>query len=177
MTNHDRTPSIQQSNIDTSSPRRKTFTPQRKSLSSDSEKVPKDPKSIPLRPLDVPLRPTIDFPPMKTITLIYQRNTPPKPRGLHIPFWGRKRTRSKRIPLDRLWEIHYRLERLKKAGLPLSTVKPPAAIRGRNAKGKTNQRGNKNLSTDVYSDGDEGRERVRRSKVGNGVIGHRSPEL
>lgn len=63
---------------------------------------------------------------MTTITLVHQRSTPPKPRGLHIPFWGRRRgSRTKKISLDRLWEIHYRLERLRKTGLPSTILKAP----------------------------------------------------
>jgi hypothetical protein len=63
---------------------------------------------------------------MKTVTLVLQRTTPPKPRGLHIPFWGRRRgSRTKKISLDRLWEIHYRLERLRKTGLTSAILKSP----------------------------------------------------
>jgi len=62
---------------------------------------------------------------MKTITLVLQRNTPPKPRGLYIPFWGRRRgSRTKKISLDKLWEIHC-LEKLQKTGLPLAILKSP----------------------------------------------------
>ena len=56
----------------------------------------------------------LDFPPLKTITIVFQRTHPTKPRNMHIPFYGRHRTRSKEISLDKLWELHYRLRRSRK---------------------------------------------------------------
>jgi hypothetical protein len=118
------------------SPRRHTFTPQRIMVSSDTESSPESPKSK--RPPSIqqiasPQRGYhLDIPPFTTITLVHQRRPPPKPRGLHIPFWGRRRSRTKKISLDRLWEIHYRLERLRTAGLPTTGSKyPQISGRGR----------------------------------------------
>lgn len=108
-------------------PRRNTFTPQRITISSDTDSSTPSPK--PNHPSSIQQRPSLqkanylNIPPHTTITLVHQRHPPPKPRGLHIPFWGRRRNRTKKISLDRLWEVHYRLERLRKAGLPTNLLK------------------------------------------------------
>jgi hypothetical protein len=62
---------------------------------------------------------------MKTVTIVSKRHCPKKPRGLHIPFYGRRRTRAKKIALDRLWDIHFRLER-RPGEAPLKISTSPA---------------------------------------------------
>jgi len=184
-------------------PRRNTFTPQRITVSSDSEYSPQSPTSK--RPPPIQQKPSprkdyhLDIPPLTTITLVHQRHPPPKPRGLHIPFWGRRRSRTKKISLDKLWEIHYRLERLRKAGLPTTLLKPPeTSRRGRGrppgGRGRGGGRGGSIGGADggisivdnedvnilkVRGEGRMGRPPYKHSLV-NGVMGQqrsRSPEL
>ena len=71
---------------------------------------------------------------------------------MHIPFWGRLRGDSKKIALDRLWELHYRLERIKKTGLPVPKSAPPLRDPIRNG----------------YVKGMDGR--GGRGKMGNGIM-------
>jgi hypothetical protein len=59
------------------------------------------------------------LPPDTTVTIVLQRDQPPKPPTARIPFFGRVRGASKKISYERLWEVHYRIERIKKAALPV----------------------------------------------------------
>jgi hypothetical protein len=110
---------------------------------------PQSPRSKRLPSIEQQPTPRRDYhlgiPPLTTVTLVYQRRPPLKPRGLHIPFWGRRRSPTKKISLDRLWETHYRLERLRKAGLPTTVLKyPETSGRGRGSgfgRGRGGRRG------------------------------------
>ena len=53
----------------------------------------------------------LDLTPCKTTTLVLQRSIPKRRPKQPIPFLGRKRGRSKRIPVERLWVIKKQQER------------------------------------------------------------------
>jgi len=53
----------------------------------------------------------LDLTPCKTTTLVLQRSIPKRRPKQSIPFLGRKRGRSKRIPVERLWVIKKQQER------------------------------------------------------------------
>ena len=128
---------------------RPTFTPHRIHISPDSTSSPQSPsrvlppkkgnsrnkKTPTTQPIQY-LENYLDIPSMTSVTLVYRRKHDPRPKrsrnAPHIPFYGRRITPGKRISLDaldRLWELHYRLERLRKAGLPTTKIKSPGKLR------------------------------------------------
>jgi hypothetical protein len=62
---------------------------------------------------------------MKSVTLVCQRKAPKKSKGVHIPFYGRRRTKAKKIALEGLWDTHFRLERQRREGARKKST-PPA---------------------------------------------------
>jgi len=61
---------------------------------------------------------------MKSVTLVCQRRSPTKPRGLLIPFYGRQRTKARKIDLTKLWDIHFRLARQRRDGAKKKSTPP-----------------------------------------------------
>jgi hypothetical protein len=117
----------------------------------------------------------VNISPDTTVTILLQRDQPSKPRNIHIPFWGRSRGDSKKIALDQLWELHYRLERIKKAVLPVHKSAPPLRdpIRNGYGKGMDGRGGHGKMENGIMRDSSMRQTAVR----GTGMRGGRGSHL